>query len=193
MRCPEVGGDQLRARLRIGGDGRCSLTAAPILRYMGDYPSRQAWTSLELTDQIFSSALQEAVLQDEVYCQILKQLTHNTKRSVGSGEGWKAQRAQGCCARGPLGPSPSPYLVKAAFVVTLGGGCWDFLPWAVPLRPCLFCPLASLNLSALLHKMGTTALPPLLVSRNTLAALAAGQWPPCPGPQAGLCSRDNPT
>lgn len=52
---------------------------------MGDYPSRQAWTSLELTDQIFSLALQDAALQDEVYCQILKQLTHNTKRSV---EGW---------------------------------------------------------------------------------------------------------
>ena len=78
---------------------------------MGDYPSRQAWTSLELTDQIFSSALQEAVLQDEVYCQILKQLTHNTKRSVGSREGWKAQWAQGCCAWGPLGPPyPLPQL-----------------------------------------------------------------------------------
>ncbi|KAB0402783.1 hypothetical protein E2I00_005145, partial [Balaenoptera physalus] len=48
--------------------------------YMGDYPSRKAWTSLELTDQIFSAALQQAALQDEVYCQILKQLTHNTKR-----------------------------------------------------------------------------------------------------------------
>lgn len=49
---------------------------------MGDYPSRQAWASLELTDQIFAGALQEAALQDEVYCQILKQLTHNTKRSA---------------------------------------------------------------------------------------------------------------
>ncbi|ELW62208.1 Myosin-VIIb [Tupaia chinensis] len=58
-----------------------SLTAAPILRYMGDYPSRQAWPSLELTDQIFSLALQESALQDEVYCQILKQLTHNSNRT----------------------------------------------------------------------------------------------------------------
>ncbi|KAI4543990.1 hypothetical protein MG293_004256 [Ovis ammon polii] len=56
--------------------------------YMGDYPSRQAWTSLELTDQIFSSALQEAILQDEVYCQILKQLTHNTKR-YSEERGWQ--------------------------------------------------------------------------------------------------------
>lgn len=54
---------------------------------MGDYPSRQAWPSLELTDHIFSSALQDSVLQDEVYCQILKQLTQNTKRSVGRGRG----------------------------------------------------------------------------------------------------------
>ncbi|KAB1278758.1 Unconventional myosin-VIIb [Camelus dromedarius] len=65
-----------------------SLTAAPILRYMGDYPSRQAWTSLVLTDQIFSGALQEAALQDEVYCQILKQLTHNTKR-YSEERGWQ--------------------------------------------------------------------------------------------------------
>ncbi|KAL4688397.1 hypothetical protein H8959_004649 [Pygathrix nigripes] len=47
---------------------------------MGDYPSRQAWPSLELTDQIFTLALQHPALQDEVYCQILKQLTHNSNR-----------------------------------------------------------------------------------------------------------------
>lgn len=65
-------------------DVTCQIFIA-ILRYMGDYPSRQAWTSMELTDQIFSWALQDTVLQDEVYCQILKQLTHNTKRSAGDG------------------------------------------------------------------------------------------------------------
>ncbi|KAG8514234.1 Unconventional myosin-VIIb, partial [Galemys pyrenaicus] len=41
---------------------------------------RDAWTSLELTDQIFTMALQDTALQDEVYCQILKQLTHNSTR-----------------------------------------------------------------------------------------------------------------
>lgn len=166
---PQGGGDQLQARLRFSGDRRFSLTAAPILRYMGDYPSRQAWTSLELTDQIFSSALQEAILQDEVYCQILKQLTHNTRRSAGSGEGWKAQQAQA--------PGPHPHLIKAALVVTLDwgwGGCWDFLPWAVPLLPCVLRHLASPNLSALLHKTGMIALPLLLVSRKALMALTAG-------------------
>uniref|UniRef100_A0A8C0JQX8 Myosin VIIB n=1 Tax=Canis lupus dingo TaxID=286419 RepID=A0A8C0JQX8_CANLU len=59
-----------------------------ILRYMGDYPSRQAWTSVELADQIFSLALQESALRDEVYCQILKQLTHNTTR-YSEERGWQ--------------------------------------------------------------------------------------------------------
>uniref|UniRef100_A0A2K6PFN5 Unconventional myosin-VIIb n=1 Tax=Rhinopithecus roxellana TaxID=61622 RepID=A0A2K6PFN5_RHIRO len=60
-------------------DIACQIFVA-ILRYMGDYPSRQAWPSLELTDQIFMLALQHPALQDEVYCQILKQLTHNSNR-----------------------------------------------------------------------------------------------------------------
>ncbi|XP_032209871.1 unconventional myosin-VIIb isoform X2 [Mustela erminea] len=68
-------------------DLACQIFIA-ILRYMGDYPSRQAWTSVELTDQIFSPALQDSALQDEVYCQILKQLTHNTKR-YSEERGWQ--------------------------------------------------------------------------------------------------------
>lgn len=59
-----------------------SFTATPILKYTGDYPSRQSWHSLELTDQMFSIALKEPALQDELYCQILKQLTHNSIRSA---------------------------------------------------------------------------------------------------------------
>nr|XP_045006124.1 unconventional myosin-VIIb isoform X2 [Jaculus jaculus] len=57
-------------------DAACQVFLA-ILKYTGDYPSRQGWHSLELTDQIFSLALQDLDLQDEAYCQILKQLTHN--------------------------------------------------------------------------------------------------------------------
>ncbi|KAL1773374.1 unconventional myosin-VIIb [Sigmodon hispidus] len=57
-----------------------SFTVTPILKYTGDYPSRQSWHSLELTDQMFSLAQQNPALQDEIYCQILKQLTHNSIR-----------------------------------------------------------------------------------------------------------------
>ncbi|XP_039109102.1 unconventional myosin-VIIb [Hyaena hyaena] len=68
-------------------DPACQIFIA-ILRYMGDYPSRQAWTPVDLTDQIFSLALQESALRDEVYCQILKQLTHNIKR-YSEERGWQ--------------------------------------------------------------------------------------------------------
>uniref|UniRef100_A0A8D2DM55 Unconventional myosin-VIIb n=1 Tax=Sciurus vulgaris TaxID=55149 RepID=A0A8D2DM55_SCIVU len=73
-----------RADLR---DAACQIFHA-ILKYMGDYPSRQAWPTLELTDQIFSLALQDSALQDEVYCQILKQLTQNCNR-YSEERGWQ--------------------------------------------------------------------------------------------------------
>uniref|UniRef100_A0A452TS52 Unconventional myosin-VIIb n=1 Tax=Ursus maritimus TaxID=29073 RepID=A0A452TS52_URSMA len=69
-------------------DLACQIFIDILAQYMGDYPSRQAWTSVELTDQIFSLALQDSALQDEVYCQILKQLTHNTKR-YSEERGWQ--------------------------------------------------------------------------------------------------------
>lgn len=53
---------------------------SPIMKYMGDYPSKQERSPVELTDQIFLVAIQEDTLQDEVYCQILKQLTENHNR-----------------------------------------------------------------------------------------------------------------
>uniref|UniRef100_A0A8C9Q4L1 Myosin VIIB n=1 Tax=Spermophilus dauricus TaxID=99837 RepID=A0A8C9Q4L1_SPEDA len=73
-----------RADLR---DAACQIfhDILPQPPYMGDYPSRQAWPTLELTDQIFSLPLQDSALQDEVYCQILKQLTQNSNRSA---PGW---------------------------------------------------------------------------------------------------------
>ncbi|XP_072303122.1 unconventional myosin-VIIa-like [Eucyclogobius newberryi] len=50
---------------------------APILKYMGDYPCKRVRFVNELTDQIFEGALKAEPLKDEIFCQILKQLTDN--------------------------------------------------------------------------------------------------------------------
>ncbi|TNN61988.1 Unconventional myosin-VIIa [Liparis tanakae] len=47
------------------------------MRYTGDYPSRRVRSVSELTDQIFEGALKAEPLKDEIFCQILKQLTDN--------------------------------------------------------------------------------------------------------------------
>ncbi|CAL1540127.1 unnamed protein product [Lymnaea stagnalis] len=68
-----------------------------IMKYMGDYPSKKTrLSSVFFTDQIFTSPLSNETLRDEVYCQIMRQLTDN-KNSVSEERGWELMwLATGC-------------------------------------------------------------------------------------------------
>lgn len=64
----------------------CSAFTA-ILKYMGDLPAPKPKMSNEYTDQIFAGALKDNLLKDEIYCQIMKQLTSN-RLSLSEERGW---------------------------------------------------------------------------------------------------------
>lgn len=64
------------------------LAFIAVLKYMGDYPSKRMRSVNELTDQIFEGALKAEPLKDEVYVQIVKQLTDNHTR-YSEERGWE--------------------------------------------------------------------------------------------------------
>uniref|UniRef100_A0A3Q2Y1Q6 Unconventional myosin-VIIa-like n=1 Tax=Hippocampus comes TaxID=109280 RepID=A0A3Q2Y1Q6_HIPCM len=81
--------------------------AFTILKYMGDYPTKQVQSPLELTDQIFGPATEKETLRDEIYCQIMKQMSSNNNR-FSVEQGW--QLLWLCCGLFP----PSQSLLKHA-------------------------------------------------------------------------------
>ncbi|CAG5897084.1 unnamed protein product [Menidia menidia] len=81
----------------------------PLLKtlYMGDYPIKHARSPVGLTNQIFGPPTKHEELQDEIYCQIMKQMTSNGSR-LSLERGWQLMWL--CTGLFP----PSPILRKHA-------------------------------------------------------------------------------
>ncbi|XGW09151.1 hypothetical protein V3C99_011454 [Haemonchus contortus] len=59
-----------------------------LLKYMGDQPSRRSRLGTDLTDSIFKPAIAHEILRDELYCQLLRQLTMNPSM-LSEERGWE--------------------------------------------------------------------------------------------------------
>jgi len=80
-----------------------------IMRFMGDYPTKQS--VVDLGRYVVGKCLEVPVVRDEVYCQIIKQITsHPNKRSSSCRHGWELLSL--CTGFFPPSEVFEPYLKK---------------------------------------------------------------------------------
>lgn len=77
---------KLIAKEELSEEACFAFTA--ILKYMGDLPSKRPRIGNEITDHIFDGPLKHEILRDELYCQLIKQLTDNRNR-MSEERGWE--------------------------------------------------------------------------------------------------------
>jgi len=81
-----------------------------VMSYMGDYPSKNA--QAQLVQHLVAAGLKKEILRDEIYCQILKQLTGNKSTKKDSAKkGWDLLIVCSSCF--PPTEVFSPYLVHS--------------------------------------------------------------------------------
>uniref|UniRef100_A0A3Q0RF94 Myosin VIIBb n=1 Tax=Amphilophus citrinellus TaxID=61819 RepID=A0A3Q0RF94_AMPCI len=95
----------------------------PILKYMGDYPLKHVRSPVELTNQIFGPATKHEELRDEIYCQIMRQMTSNSN-SLSMERGWQLM----WLCSGLFPPSPNlmrhtQRFLESRFRYPLATGC----------------------------------------------------------------------